>query len=76
MASRNQYRLQIVTNRLGVVHLRLLPPRGSEIIMAGEQLYNEAGAQRTANHIAAAAERGFKIVHVFEGPKDFEEPKA
>ena len=66
---KNQYRLVVVTNRLGIAHLRLLPPRGGEIIMAGELLDSKAGAMRTARHIAKAAERGFKIVEQWEGPK-------
>lgn len=32
--SKNLYRLEVVSNRLGIVHLRLKPPRGSEIILS------------------------------------------
>ena len=76
MATRNQYRLEICTNRLGVVWLRLKPPRGGEIIMSGEMLGSKPSARRTADRMAQGLTRGIKVIEVFEGPKDFEEPKA
>lgn len=76
MASRNQYRLEICTNRLGLVWLRLKPPRGGEIILSGEMLSSKSGARRTANRMSQGLARGVKVIEVFEGPKDFEEPKA
>lgn len=73
MASKNQYRLEIVHNRLGIVHLRLKPPRGGEIILSGELLGSLSSARRTADRIANGALRGFRVVEVFEGPKADEE---
>lgn len=66
---RNQYRLEVVTNRLGIVHLRLKPPRGGEIILSGELLGDHDSATRTAERIAEGAKRGFKVVQIHEGPK-------
>ena len=69
-ADKPQYRLEIVRSTpITVPHLRLKPPRGKEIILAGEQLTNMAGARRTAKHLAEAARRGFRIVEVIENPK-------
>lgn len=67
----NQYRIAIVRNKLGIVHLRLLPPRGGEIIMSGELLSDERGARRTAENIQkSVGSRGLRIVDVWEGPKE------
>lgn len=71
----NQYRLEIVTNRLGVAWLRLKAPRGAEIIMAGELRSDLRGATITAENIAKSVEaRGLRIVEVYEGPRTFDEP--
>jgi hypothetical protein len=72
--SKNLYRLEVVSNRLGIVHLRLKPPRGSEIILSGELLDSVSGARRTAESLAKGLARGVRIVDVWEGPR-IDEPK-